>query len=114
MGGDNRNRDYTATVNEYEEPMGFNLPFPTRLVVTPEEMLPGDWIAFRNTPWLQTIITEDMGMPALPMLGPVYLPRQTCHSVPLVNPRLQATTGRWRKWRAGRLWASLRSAAKRA
>lgn len=42
--------------------MGFNLPFPHKMILTADEFVGDqDWIAFRNTPWRQTIITEAMG-----------------------------------------------------
>ena len=41
--------------------MGLNFPFPTKTVVMAEEFSSGDWVGFRNTPWLKTWISEAMG-----------------------------------------------------
>ena len=61
LGGDHGNRNYAGTVNEYEEPMGLNFPFPHKMFMTAEEFSNDDWIALRHTPWRKQIITEMMG-----------------------------------------------------
>ena len=105
MGGNDGRRDYSELTNVVEgvDMDLLNLPFPEKLHFTAEEMEASDWIALRNTPWLNGRVTDAMVRPTrsnpcfipckifvclllLTASGPIPLPTGLCN-LAVVNQR---------------------------